>query len=226
MSTLRGLLVARAEVHVPPSGAWRAWVTLPSGDVPAPGPALLQVADLALRGTVLAGRGGLDGPDQPGVVVAGGAGWEALLSRPGVYSSASGVRLSTVLRDVASLAVEPYVEPDERLLGTRYEWTAALPGRHRPVRSVLADLIERGAIPTWRVPPDGAARFDVWPAIGAADRFAGAVISRDLVRGVRYVGLTDRAAAFLPGATLEGATIQRVIFTDVSEELSAEVWSR
>lgn len=226
MSTLRGLRVQRAEVHVPPSGAWRAWVTLPSGPTPPPGPALLQVADLALQGSVLADRGGLDGPDLPSVVVAGGAGWERLLARPGVYASPAGIRLSTVLQDLAILAGEPFGAPAERLLGTRYEWTASLPGRPRRVRSVLADLVQRGAIPTWRIPPDGAARFDAWPAIGAADRFAGAVTARDLVRGIRNVGLTDKAAAFLPGATLEGATIQRVIFTDVAEELSAEVWSR
>lgn len=225
MSTLRGQRLSRVELHVPSSGGWRAEVTLERGGIPTAGAAELKIADLTLQGTVLAGRGGLVGPDQPSAVVQGGAGWFKLLTQAGAYGAPGGVRLSTVLRDIAALAGEPYDAPDEVLLADGYEWTASTPAAPRMIRSVLAELVQRRAIPTWRVAPSGQTRFDPWPAIGEALRRE-QVTRRALTMGVRYVGLIDRAAAFLPGATVEGATIRRVIFVDTGAALSAEVWSR
>lgn len=225
MSTLRGQRIAKLELHIPSSGGWRAEVTLERGGIPAPGAAELRVADLVLQGKVLPARAGLDGPDQPSAVVQGGAGWSSLLTMGGAYSAPGGVRLSTVLRDIAALAGEPYDAPAEALLPDAYEWTASSTLAPRMIRSVLRDLMQRRAIPTWRVAPSGRTRFDPWPAIGEALRHE-QVTRRALAMGVRRVGLLDRAAAFLPGATCEGATIRRVIFTETASALSAEVWSR
>lgn len=225
MSSLRGQRVSRVELHYPSSGAWRAEVTLERGKLPAAGPAELRVADLATQGRILPGIGGLDGPDLPSVVVQGGAGWDAPLTQAGAYGAPGGVCLSTVLRDVAALAGEPYDAPAEALLPASYEWTESRRGAPRLIRSVLADLVIRGAIPTWRMAPNGRTRFDAWPSIGEAIRRE-QVTERDLASGVRMVGLLDRAAAFLPGATVEGATIRRVIFLDTGSALTAEVWSR
>jgi hypothetical protein len=199
-------------------------VILERGAMPAPGPATLQIADLALVGKILPGRGGLDAPDQPHVVIAGGSGWDRLLTTAGSYTSSGNVRLTTVVRDLAELAGEAYDAPAEAKLPPTYEWTASAPRAPRRVRDVLADLVLRRAITTWRVSPTGRTRFDGWPLIGPADN-AGRVTSRGMARGVRYVGLDTRAAAFLPGGTLEGATIARVIYYETGGALSAEVWT-
>jgi hypothetical protein len=224
MSTLRGQRLARVELHVPSAGNWIAHVTLEVGGIPAPGPAELKVADLTLQGSVLADRRGLDGPDQPTCVVMGGAGWRSLLIQQGEYSSPAGVRLSTVLQDLAGLAGEPYDAPSDVLLGSAYGWSAATASAPRRARGVLDDLIARGAIPMWRVQPNGRTSFAAWPVAGAAD-VAGRITARQLAVGVRYIGLDTRAAAFLPGATLEGSPIRRVIFLDTAGSLTAEVWS-
>ena len=93
-------------------------------------------------------------------------------------------------------------------------------------RDVLADLMTRGAIPTWRVDPaTGRTRFDTWPSIGAADS-AGRVMSRNLARGRRHVGIDVRVAAFLPGSTLEGVATRRLIVAETARKLTAEVYSK
>lgn len=222
MSTLAGRRATRLEVYYPPSGGWLADVTLERGEVVPPGQATLVIADLPLVGTVLPSRGGLDAADQPRAVVAGGAGWRAFLTIEGRYASPVGVRLTTVLRDLAAIAREPYDVPAEVLLPKAYGWSQSSAQQPRRARAVLADLVARGAIPTWRVTPNGRTRFDAWPA-GVADG-VGRVLKRNLEAGVRYVGLDTRAAACLPGATLEGAIIKRVIFRDDGKALSVEAW--
>jgi hypothetical protein len=224
MSTLRGRRISRLQLHVPWSGGWLAHVTLDVGALPAPGAAELKVADLTMQGAVLPANLGFDGPDQPSCVVAGGAGWQNLLALRGEYSSPTGVLLSTVLRDVAAISGEPYDAPAEQLLGTAYGWSAATASAPREARSVLDDLVARGALPTWRVPPSGRTSFAPWPSIGAADG-AVRVTSRGHYVGVRYVALDTRAAILLPGATLEGSTIRRTIYLDRAGALTAEAWS-
>lgn len=223
MSTLRGKRIANVELHVPWAGAWWADVTLDVGAVVAPGPAELRTGDLTLQGSVLSDQRGFDAPDQPSCVVTGGAGWRSLLTQAGEYSSPVGVRLSTVLRDLAALAGEPYESPPELLLGTAYGWTASRPGAPRRARSVLDELVQRGAIPTWRIAPSGVTTFSPWPAGAVAD-VAGRVTKRRLTEGVRFVSLDTRVALFLPGGTLEGSIIRRVVIQDRGEALTAEIW--
>ncbi len=225
MSSIRGRRVARIEAHIPWAGEWIAHAILEVGSVPQPGPAEVRIADLTLQGgAVLPTRRGLDGPDQPTCVILGGAGWRTLLTQHGEYSSPVGVRLLTVLSDLAGLAGEPYDAPADVLLGSAYEWTAATSSAPRRARGVLDDLVARGALPTWRMSPAGRTVFSAWPSIGAADGIA-RVMARKLSVGQRKLGLDTRAAALLPGATLEGDLIRRTILIDTGGSLTAEVWS-
>lgn len=225
MSSIRGRRVARIEAHIPWAGEWIAHAVLEVGGVPEPGPAQVKIADLTLdNGRVLPAHRGLDGPDQPTCVILGGAGWRTLLTQAGEYASIAGVRLSDVLRDLAGIAGEPYDAPPDVLLGSAYGWSAATPTAPRRARGVLDELVSRGALPTWRVPPSGRTAFSAWPSIGAADGIA-RVLSRKLSVGQRKLGLDTRAAALLPGATIEGDLIRRTILIDTAGALTAEVWS-
>ncbi|HSM94070.1 MAG TPA: hypothetical protein VLT47_14425, partial [Anaeromyxobacteraceae bacterium] len=230
MSTLAGQRLVRASVHIPAAGAWWADVSLEQGAPPA-GQVTLQLGDLSLVGGVDTSRTGFDQAACPRVVIRGGAGWEALLTAPGAYTSAGNVRLSTVLRDLAALATydggpstgETYDAPPEALLGPGYGWDAST---DRPLRArdVLADLVRRGAVPTWRVTPAGPTSFSTWPTGGTADARV-TILDRDRSRGVRYLGLTEAVACVLPGNTIEGATIERVDIIEDARELRAQVWT-
>lgn len=194
---------------------------LDSGDAVEPGDVRLDVGDLSLPGRAMP-RGGLDSPDLPAVEVVGGAGWARPLPAPGgLYTSPSSVRLTTVLTALAGLAGETYDAPAEVLLGPVYTWRTGTQGR-----TVLADLVARGAIPLWRVDVEtGRTRFDPWPSIGAADAHGVLTDPRHLLSGRRTVRLDGAIAAWLPGATIEGETIRHVDFMERDGEMRAEVWT-
>ncbi len=229
VGSLNGHRTARIDAHVPPSGGWLADVALESGGVLPPGPAVLVIADLTLHGAIL--RGGNDGPDQPRMVLAGGAGWRRLLPVAGAYDSPGEVRLSTVLRDLAALATypggpasgEPYDGPADVQLGDAYEWDAAAPTRPTRARTVLADLIARGVLSSWRVATNGRTRFDAWPSTGAVDGL-GRINPRNSARGMKHIGLDVKAAAFLPGCTVEGILTARTVFHEDGSSISCETW--
>lgn len=225
MSTLGTLRVLRLEAHVPPTGAWLASVWLDSSTLPAVGQTTLTVGDLELVGSVIR----TDFDDHPGgalavAVVRGGPGWRLPVTRAGSY--AGGVRLVTVLRDLATMAGEPIAEPTDADLGTAYRWEAHSPTAPVHREDVLNELVTRGYLPTWRVEPfTGRTRFDAWPSIGAADG-RGRVLSRSTSRGRRTVGLDVVTAAFLPGATLEDTVIRRTILRESAGKLRAEVFEQ
>jgi hypothetical protein len=206
------------ELDIPPGGEWMLRGHLESGAPPVAGPVTVTVGDLVLVGRVLADRGGLDAPDFPAVVVAGGYGWRTVLPM-GAFESPGGVRLSTVLGALADLCGETYRVPPELKLPSSYGWTAGTRGRQ-----VLAELVSRGALPWWRVDLASARTvFAPWPTLGAADAH-GVIEDRDLAEGARYVALSGSVAAWLPGATVQGATIARVQFRERDGETRATVW--
>jgi hypothetical protein len=216
------------EVHsllIPPAGGWIADVSLDSTALPPLASTTLTIGDLQLVGAVTSAA--YDdhpvGGARPRVLVEGGAGWGLVLARGGAYDAPGGVRLSTVLADLAALAGEAYDAPDDVLLPGQYSWPA--PGPYWPVtgRSVLADLVARGAVPLWRVAPSGRTRFDAWPSTGAADGSV-RVTSRNLARARRHVACDQRVAALLPGATLEGVEIRRVLIHETASAITAEVY--
>lgn len=217
MGLLSGRRTTDLEAMIPPAGGWVATGHLESGPTLVAGPATLVLGDLSLTGVIQPNRGGEDTPDHPAFVLAGGAGWRSLLPAAS-FSSPTAVRLSTVLQTLGQVTGEPYDAPPEAKLVPGYGWE---PGT--PADAVLADLVARGAIPTWRAQPNGRTSFTPWPSLPAADT-RGTIVDRRLARGVREVALTTSVAAFLPGATLQGKTIVRVQFRETGSELRALVW--
>jgi len=219
MATLGTRRVMDLEIELPPAGGWEGRLHLDSGAPPAAGDAVLTVGDLPLKCRVLANRGGLDAPEYPAVVVAGGYGWRA--PQPAALfrsSGAGGVRLSTVLLALAAAAGETVTLPPELKLGPSYGWDAGTTGR-----AVLADLVSRGAIPLWRADTlTGSTMFTPWPTRPAADAL-GVVGDRALAFGRRYVLASSNVAAWLPGATVQGARIERLIIRERDSETTMEV---
>lgn len=229
MSTLGGASVLECVLYMPFSGGWRATVSLDSTTLPPLGATVLTMGDLNLPGRVI--RTDFDdalnssGGARASAVVRGGAGWRLPVIRAGNYS-ASSVRLSTVIQDVASMAGESYVLPSDQPLGEAYTWQASTPIAPVRCEDILSDLVARGYLTTWRVDPtSGATRFDAWPSIGAADT-RGRILSRALAHGRRTVGLDVAVSPFLPGATLEGVAIHHTVFREESGQLRADVYAQ
>ncbi len=225
MSTLRTQRVSRSLLSVPYHGSARADVLLEGGAVPAIGPAMLTLADLAMTGTII--RADFDAPDLPRAVWVNGAAWELALPRRS-YQSAAGVRLSTVLRDLladvataAALAGYPAetfaATPPDRPLEKWYLRRGGVTGR-----DVLIGLLRAGYAPPWWIDASGATRFDARPS-GAATARAD-VMRRNAEVGVRAFGL-DSPASFLPGTSLEGVPTRRLIVREAASALTAEAWA-
>jgi hypothetical protein len=135
---------------------------------------------------------------------------------PTSYFSDAGVRLSTVLKDLANRAGETIEQPADRTLEPHY----AVPAMR--VREALSALQRAGYAPPWRVDPDGVTRFGDRTPVEFTGRAT--VMRRNAALGLAVVGL-ENPAGLLPGNTLEGATIVRLVVQETSGKLTAEVWS-
>ena len=225
MSTLGAFRILVADVQIPPSGAWFGTVSLDSSTLPALGPTVLTIGDLQLVGSIIRADWD-DAPNggRPIATVRGGAGWRLPVKRAGSYAS-SGVKLSTVLADLSRMTGEAVAPLAADLsLGESFSWPAHAPLAPVHGDDVLADLVTRGYLATWRIAPfTGRTEWTAWPKIGAADG-RGRITDRARDRGRRTVGLDVQVAAFLPGATLEGLAIARTLVHASASELQAEVY--
>lgn len=218
MSTLADLPIERVELTMPRYGAWRADVTLSSGTPPS-GQVTLVIAKLELVGAVT--RAGLDSADCPRLVVVGAPGWGRTLEKPLSYQSDAGVRLKTVLRDLAKLADETIVQPDDAPIGQHFE---AIPTRavETRLRDVLSALHRVGHVPRWRVDPDGVTRFGARTGEDVTDKVR--VLRRNAGLGMRRLS-SESAADFLPGNEVEGEAIERVTIYETAGHIVAEAWA-
>lgn len=227
MSTLGAARVLVADVMIPPSGAWWGTVSLDASSLPPLGRTSLTIGDLVLVGSVVR----VDWDDQvnggrPIATVRGGEGWGRPVTRAGSYSSSGGVKLSTVIQDLATMTGEPCGALVDVSLGQSFAWPAHAPFAPFHASDVLADLVRRRFLPTWRVEPfSGRTVWSAWPTLTFADG-KGRITSRARDRGRRTVGLDVQVAAFLPGATLEGVAIARTLLHAEAEDLRAEVYDR
>jgi len=218
MATLAGISVDRAHVIIGRYGSWRADVVMTSGEAPT-GAAVLEVSGLELTGTVLSS--GLDSPERPRAVVVGAPGWEAELVEPMSYRSDAGVRLATVLKDLASRAGEPIEQPTDAPIGSHFHAPASSSWRRVLLRDVLTTLTRLGHLPAWRVDPDGVTRFgDRTPSEATARAVE---LERDAGLGRRRLGI-DEPSAFLPGATYDGEIIRRLEILEHHSKTEAVIW--
>lgn len=223
MTALSGITTTHVELMVPIFGGWTADVTLEAGKAGLAGRCSLTVGDLTLAGSVV--RGGVsEGTSTWRGYLAGGAGWDtALAVRPGYQSDApGGVRLRTVLQDLATECGETLRLPADAPIGSAYARPGSVRGRPYRGRDALAALQARGLIPGWWVDPTGTTRFDARPG-GAAK--VPEVLDRNLARAIRKLGAVASVAGLVPGRTVEGSTVRRLYVVETAEETRAEVWS-
>jgi hypothetical protein len=219
LATSAGSLnIVTAKLHIPSAGAWRADLLLDHGEAPT-GAATVTIGDLSLVGTVL--RSGLDAADRPHATVIGGRGWFASVTSPRAFQSDSGVRLSTVLATLAAGAGQAIIQPADRTIGEYYELQASRPGEPVTYSDALNDLSRAGLAPVWRVDPDGVTRFGARTAQAVTGRAT--LLWSDRGTGLATYGL-DAPATWLPGNTVDGASIDRIDIREAGGKLEADVW--
>lgn len=219
MSSLGSLAITRLSLAYPRFGAWWADCTLAGEEAPT-GPATLVVGDLTLVGSVI--RSGLDATGKPHAVVVGGAGWERELAAPLSYQADVGVRLKTVLTDIATRAGEPMEQPADRALDPHFSAVASTPRAPVRLRDVLSSMHRAGYVDKWRIDPDGVLRFGA--RVGSVPTGRVTVMRRNLARGKRALGIDD-PAQFLPGAIVDGVVVRQLYVQETSGKLEAEVYS-
>jgi hypothetical protein len=223
LSTLDGTRIHSLTASFSRWGSWRVQAVLEAGVPPAEGTMVdIDIAGLEALGAV--GPAGLDRPERPHVVVVGGAGWDAPVSTPPKLSwfSDGGVRLRTVLTALSAAAGEPVELPTDRTLANHYVTAAGRPGAPARYRNALAALVREGAIPGWWVGPDGITRFVPRPEGDVAARATAMPARRDV--GLRVFGV-DSPATFLPGRSVEGIVIERLVVVQTPNTLVVECWS-
>jgi hypothetical protein len=218
MSTLAGLSAEKVELVMGRYGSWRADVTLTSGEPPT-GAVQLVVGDLDFAGTVL--DSGLDAPGQPRAVVVGAPGWEQRLAQPITYQSAAGVRLATIITDLSIRSSEPVEQPNDVRVGAYFAVAADEPRQPMRLVDVLGLLHRRRHVDLWRVDPDGVTRFG--PRPGDVVTAAAVELERNAGIGMRRLGV-ESVAAFLPGGTYDGETIQRFEVLEHERKREVVIW--
>lgn len=222
MSFLASQRIQRVALDLPRYGSAWARVETENGAV-ANGPATLIVGDLALIGAVVDGQSGENGPSSWAGIWRSGTAWDTVLPRRPAYQNDSGVRLLTVLNQLASDCRAAIVPPSNATMGAF--WTRASRGadnKPRTGRDELDALIKGRFLAPWWPDPLGVTRFSVRAGIPVVA--AARVIARDLTRGWRTMG-TESPLAFTPGNVFEGATIERVIVRESSAKITVQTWT-
>lgn len=221
MSNLDGAAVTRVSLTLPYGGTWSADVTIEAGKAGPSGKCSLTVGDLTLAGSVI--RGGVsDGTSTWRGWIEGGAGWAADLRARSYQSDApGGVRLATVLLDLATECGETLALPADVPIGAAYVRPGSTPLRPYTGRDALTALVARGLLARWWVDVDGTTRTT---ARAGGSAVATAVLSRDLSRGSRKLGAVASVKALLPGVSVDGGAIRRLYVTETAGALTAEAW--
>lgn len=186
---VNGARVVTASIGVPSYGVWQGDVMLAEGTAIS-NPVTLTIGNLSLRGAVY--RQATYAGAQRARLVGGAGGWRKSVPAQG-YSSSSGVRLSTVLRDAAALVGEQVAIAADRVLGTAYVREAA------PASRVLRQLADN-----WYV--DGAGVTQIRERTRPTITSPFDVIAWDAAKGIVEVA-TEDYAAWVPGASFSAPTI-------------------
>lgn len=222
MSTIGTASIQKLELHWPRWGnAWARIIT--ATGAPKPGPATLTIADLSLVGTVTP-QSGENGPAEWAGIFVQGSGWDTALPARPPYQADAGVRLKTILADLASdCGKVAIVQPPDASVGP-FWLRPTLSARRVPWtgRDELAALVRGAYVEPWWTDPKDVTRFGGRTSgpVTAPSR----LITRDLQRGWRKLGI-DKVAPFAPGGTYEGARIERLIVREDGDSLTCETWT-
>lgn len=138
--------------------------------------------------------------------------WDAIVNARG-YQSSAGVRVHTVLRDLA-LAVGASIKLPSinTTLGEHYQRRG----------NVRAREILRSLCPAWYVSTENVVQCDARPSGVVSGEYR--ILDFNLQRRVRTVG-TEKPSGFVPGLTIESEIIEEIGYSIVGDGVNLSVWS-
>jgi hypothetical protein len=213
--------ITNSITHWAEFGSWNVDGCLDHGPVPT-GEATVVIGDLEFTGTIK--RAGEDAPEKPHFVLVGGLGWHTAIARPLSFQNDSGVKLRTVLKNLASAAGITAIEyPTDVTIGRYYECIASRPGHEATYADALNELYYAGYCPSWRVDPDGVTRFGSRAATETEGRHT--TLSPNKGVGETTYGI-DSPAAFWPGGLIDSVPTKRLEIRQLrSGKLELDAWS-
>lgn len=189
-ASVNGLQIVAGQLLVPKIGLWTADLHLATAQAVS-GDAVVVIGNLTLHGHVY--RSDAYGGQVRARLVGGFGGWRQRVVQQG-YGSSTGIKLSTVLRDVA------------RLVGEKVEIDADVGIGNAFVRvnfdtsvasDVLWQMLAQGFIAAWRVDVDGTTQITPWPTAKVNTPFT--VTDQKTDEGIVTIA-TEDYAAWMPGA--------------------------
>lgn len=187
--TANGRTVTHARTQFAAWGVWYVDVTIDSSE-PLTGSVELELNDLRLNGTVLSG-GAFAGRAMARIV--GGAGGISRTVAARGYANDAGVKVSTIVRDVADECGEAFVAPSSSTsVGNAFARPEVPGGR----------VLELVAPRAWYMGEDGQLRLGRRAA--RALPASASVLSRDEATGVATIA-GEELASLLPGLTIDGS---------------------
>lgn len=197
--TANGRTITHARTQFAAWGVWYVDVTLDSPEAIS-GSVDLELNDLRLKGTVLSG-GAFSGRAKARIV--GGAGGISRTVAPRGYANDAGVKVSTIVRDVADECGETFIAPSSSTsVGNAFARPEVPGGR----------VLELVAPRAWYVGEDGAIRLGRRAARSLPS--SASILSRDEATGVVTIA-GEELAPLLPGLTIEGREA-----VDIEHEIS------
>ena len=195
-ATINGTACTRVTVNLPSWGAWWADVET-DGETSFSGRVALQLADLALSGSVVSGSARMGRGSWR--IVGGAGGWSKNLPSKG-YTNDAGIKLAKILNNAATECGETIENAPATVVGSAFARPAGA------ASTVLHLLVPLG----WYVGEDGVTRIG---------KRVGSVVSDSVARGKVDPAagsielMADSIASILPGCTCDGMPAVDVVHT-------------
>lgn len=188
-ATCAGFQIVSGSLVIPLVGAWTADLSLASEDGVS-GKVEVVIGNLTLQGTVY--RTAVYGGQTRARIVGGAGGWRASCTPQG-YGTSSGVKLSTVLSDLASAVGETINITADTNIGNAF---ARVSFPTSVASDVLWQMIQLGFMRGWYVDQRGITQTSPWPPSQVSTPFTPTDQNPDA--GIIEIA-TEDYAAWMPG---------------------------
>lgn len=208
-ATINGLTVPSCRVHLPSYGVWWATVEIDT-EVTLTGSVMLAVADLTLVGTIKSG-GPFRGKSYYRIAGGAGAWWTDVPRKD--YGNDAGVKLKTVITDLARDAGETIGTVADATLGIKYVRCDG------PACDALNSMLPKG----WYVDEAGVTQLTARPTSTWQGDLT--IVDETDVSIGKYVVNSETLAPLVPGISIESKLVVDIEHKLTAGKLRSTLWT-